>query len=109
MPVASGRSLSQFQMAFSDEASCVAFMFKRRWPDGYVCPRAVSAAWPHRKADRAALSRCGRKNAKGRRLISSGCDGLARRVHRRSAQGAMRSGGGEVALNVEGVVDRGVG
>jgi transposase-like protein len=25
-------------MAISDEASCVAFMFKRRWPDGFVCP-----------------------------------------------------------------------
>jgi transposase-like protein len=36
--MASARSLSQFQEAFSDEASCVAFMFKRRWPDGFVCP-----------------------------------------------------------------------
>jgi transposase-like protein len=36
--MASARSLSQFQIAFSDEASCVAFMFKRRWPDGFVCP-----------------------------------------------------------------------
>jgi len=27
-----------FQKAFSDEASCAAFMFKRRWPDGFVCP-----------------------------------------------------------------------
>ena len=32
------RSLAQFQKAFSDEASCAAFMFKRRWPDGFVCP-----------------------------------------------------------------------
>ena len=23
---------------FSDEASCVAFLFKRRWPDGFICP-----------------------------------------------------------------------
>jgi hypothetical protein len=36
--MASARSLSQFQMVFSDEASCVAFMFNRRWPDGFVCP-----------------------------------------------------------------------
>src|SRR6202049_3959804 len=36
--MASGRSLSQFQKAFSDEASCAAFMFKRRSPDGFVCP-----------------------------------------------------------------------
>src|SRR5258707_6618766 len=36
--MASARSLSQFQKAFSDEASCTAFMFKRRWPDGFVCP-----------------------------------------------------------------------
>src|SRR5216684_933679 len=36
--MACARSLSQFQKAFSDEASCAAFMFKRRWPDGFVCP-----------------------------------------------------------------------
>src|SRR5260221_2922566 len=36
--MASARSLSQFQKAFSDEASCAAFMFKRRWPLGFVCP-----------------------------------------------------------------------
>ena len=33
-----GRSLSEFQKAFSDEASCVAFLFKRCWPDGFICP-----------------------------------------------------------------------
>jgi hypothetical protein len=32
------RSLAQFQKAFSDEGKCVAFMFKRRWPEGFVCP-----------------------------------------------------------------------
>jgi transposase-like protein len=36
--MARARSLSQFQKAFSDEARCAAFMFKRRWPDGFVCP-----------------------------------------------------------------------
>jgi transposase-like protein len=37
-PMAHGRSLSQFQRAFSDEARCAAFMFGRRWPGGFVCP-----------------------------------------------------------------------
>jgi len=36
--MAAARSLAQFQKAFSDEASCTAFLFKRRWPDGFVCP-----------------------------------------------------------------------
>jgi transposase-like protein len=36
--MARARSFSQFQKAFSDEASCAAFLFKRRWPDGFVCP-----------------------------------------------------------------------
>ena len=36
--MARARSLSEFQKAFSDEASCVAFLFKRRWPDGFICP-----------------------------------------------------------------------
>ena len=36
--MARARSLSQFRKAFSDEAICAAFMFKRRWADGFVCP-----------------------------------------------------------------------
>jgi transposase-like protein len=36
--MASARSLSEFQKAFPDEARCVAFLFQRRWPDGFVCP-----------------------------------------------------------------------
>jgi Zn ribbon nucleic-acid-binding protein len=41
------KSLTQFQESFPDEASCATYLFKRRWPDGFVCPachrnRAVS-------------------------------------------------------------------
>ena len=36
--MAKARSLSEFQKEFPDETSCVAFLFKRRWPDGFVCP-----------------------------------------------------------------------
>src|SRR5208283_1157872 len=37
-PMARARSLTEFQSAFPDEASCSAFLFERRWPDGFVCP-----------------------------------------------------------------------
>ena len=36
--MARGRSLTEFQKEFPDEAGCAAFLFKRRWPDGSVCP-----------------------------------------------------------------------
>ena len=36
--MARGRSLVEFQKAFADEASCATFLFKCRWPDGFVCP-----------------------------------------------------------------------
>src|SRR5208283_3856337 len=36
--MAKARSLSEFQKELPDETSCVAFLFKRRWPDGFVCP-----------------------------------------------------------------------
>ena len=36
--MARARSLAEFQKEFSDEASCAAFLFKQRWPDGFVCP-----------------------------------------------------------------------
>ena len=37
-PVARARSLSEFQASFPDETSCAAFLFERRWPEGFVCP-----------------------------------------------------------------------
>ena len=36
--MARARTLTQFQEAFLDEARCAAFLFERRWPDGFVCP-----------------------------------------------------------------------
>lgn len=36
--MARARSLSEFQKAFPDEASCADFLFEQRWPDGFVCP-----------------------------------------------------------------------
>jgi predicted RNA-binding Zn-ribbon protein involved in translation (DUF1610 family) len=36
--VARVRSLSEFQTSFPDETSCAAFLFERRWPQGFVCP-----------------------------------------------------------------------
>src|ERR1700686_1047445 len=40
-PMARARSLTEFQRAFPDEASCAAFLFTRRWPGGFVCRCAV--------------------------------------------------------------------
>ena len=37
--MARARSLTEFQQAFPDEATCAAFLAERRWPDGFVCPR----------------------------------------------------------------------
>src|ERR1700680_398461 len=37
-PMARARSLTEFQEAVPDEASCAAFLFERRWPGGFVCP-----------------------------------------------------------------------
>jgi Transposase zinc-ribbon domain len=36
--VARTRSLSEFQTSFPDETSCAAFLFQRRWPQGFACP-----------------------------------------------------------------------
>jgi predicted RNA-binding Zn-ribbon protein involved in translation (DUF1610 family) len=41
-PMARARSLTQFQEAFADEAACAAFLFERRWPDGFACPACGS-------------------------------------------------------------------
>jgi Transposase zinc-ribbon domain len=31
------RTLAEFQEAFPDERTCEAYLFRRRWPDGFVC------------------------------------------------------------------------
>jgi transposase-like protein len=36
--MARARSLAEFQKAFPDDESCAAFLVKRRWPDGFICP-----------------------------------------------------------------------
>ena len=36
--MARARSLNEFQTSFPDETSCAAFLFERRWPQGFVCP-----------------------------------------------------------------------
>ena len=36
--MARARSLSEFQTSFPNETSCAAFLFERRWPQGFVCP-----------------------------------------------------------------------
>src|SRR5215468_6660555 len=36
--MARARSLAEFKKSFPDEESCAAFLFKQRWPDGFVCP-----------------------------------------------------------------------
>jgi len=36
--VGRGRTLAEFQKEFPDEARCAAFLYARRWPDGFVCP-----------------------------------------------------------------------
>src|ERR1035437_9555546 len=55
--MARARSLTEFQETFPDEASCAAFLFDRRWPDGFICPVSGNgrAADPHcwsRRSDR---------------------------------------------------------
>src|SRR6201987_1976424 len=36
--VGRARSLTEFQVPFPAETSCAAFLFERRWPQGFVCP-----------------------------------------------------------------------
>ena len=36
--MARGRTLAEFQQQFPDAARCAAFLYVRRWPDGFVCP-----------------------------------------------------------------------
>ena len=63
--MARARSLTEFQSAFPDEASCATFLFERRWPDGFVCPvcGAVRAAALKSRAYTYECYGCGRQTS----------------------------------------------
>src|SRR5271169_6827193 len=43
------RDLLEFEARFSTEEACREYLFRLRWPDGFVCPRcAGQKAWPLR-------------------------------------------------------------
>src|SRR6266567_5472457 len=37
-PPTMGQSFAEFRKVFPDEASCAAYIYKRRWPGGFICP-----------------------------------------------------------------------
>ena len=63
--MAKGRSLSEFQEAFPDEACCAAFLVRRRWPNGFVCPGCAGrrAAALKGRAYTYECSNCGRQTS----------------------------------------------
>ncbi len=41
------KSLIEFQDRFATESACAQYLFKRRWPEGFVCPSCGNGrAWP---------------------------------------------------------------
>ena len=60
--MARARSLTEFQKAFPDEASCAAFLCERRWPDGFVCPVCGNGRAAALKS-RAYTYECGRQTS----------------------------------------------
>jgi len=55
------RTLAELESRFSSEEACRDYLFRLRWPDGFVCPRCgPSRAWPLRSGRRQ-CSGCGRQ------------------------------------------------
>ena len=65
LPMAKGQSLSEFQEAFPDEACCAAFLVRRRWPNGFVCPGCAGrrAAALKSRAYTYECANCGRQTS----------------------------------------------
>src|SRR5271163_556363 len=63
--MAKARSLREFQTSFADETSCAAFLFERRWPQGFVCPAcgAGRAALLRSRAHTYECLDCGRQTS----------------------------------------------
>ena len=109
--MARARSLSEFQKAFSDEASCVAFLFKRRWPDGFICAFVQTrSAFQHRRAAFAAA----RARPRARRWTSSRrprsvSSSMCARWRPRGGRGFPSASSRPRSTSVESVTARGLG
>src|SRR5665213_304941 len=65
MPQKNQSSVLEFQTRFADEASCALFLFEKRWPNGFICPKCSqnhagllkSRAWTYECLD------CGRQTS----------------------------------------------
>ena len=84
--MARARSLTEFQKAFPDEASCAAFLFERRWPGGFVCPacgKGRAAALKSRRTRTNAPPVAGRpRSPRARRCTAqAAADGLVWAAH----------------------------
>ena len=73
--VARARSLSEFQTSFPDATSCAAFLFERRWPQGFVCPAcgAGRAAFLRSRAHTYECLDCGRQTSAHRHVSQRVC------------------------------------
>src|SRR5208337_3347165 len=65
------KSLIQFQDRFASESACAEYLFKRRWPEGFVCPGCGNRrAWALKtKAFTYQCSACGRQTSVTARTI----------------------------------------
>src|SRR5260370_26154403 len=63
IPAAVKKTFAEFQEAFPDERTCEAYLFRRRWPDGFVCRecRGVDCASRTGRAFTYQCSRCRRQ------------------------------------------------
>ncbi len=47
-----------FQRMFPDEAACLLYLEKMRWPDGFVCDKCSAAGEPFRLSSRPKVLKC---------------------------------------------------
>ena len=68
------KSLIEFQDRFATNGACAEYLFKRRWPEGFVCPGCGSGrAWLLKtKAFTYECAACGRQTSVTARTIMHG-------------------------------------
>jgi transposase-like protein len=52
------RSLPEFQRTFADEAACLAYLYSRRFPNGFACPVCGDTKEPYRITTRQNILKC---------------------------------------------------
>src|SRR5215471_7066971 len=64
------KTLARYQADFPDERTCEAYLFRKRWPNGFICPRCGGGKY-WQLTSRACTYQCSRSHCRQQTSITA--------------------------------------